>query len=158
MEFLSHEELDASRPKFALLPHNDYKLTIAKLEEKTQDRYQPKEGQTSTEDVVNFTLEVVELRDGGTATDDEDKDATNKKVFFTGRPESMGFMKDGTPAKLRQLIAYTTGQDVEGGLEIEAWEQLLGKTVYAEIIQKPNQKGEKKNRITRFLLPIKPSK
>jgi len=148
MKWKSKEQLDAERPKYPPLVAEDYRLTITSYEEKVQPKYmKPNE----TEDVVNFTLEVQSYRDGNSAYDTEGNEATNRKVFFTFRPDNMGFRQSGEPAISRAFIAYATGQDIDGDLEIESYEQLMGKEIFAQIIQKENKKGDKVNRIARFL-------
>lgn len=149
MRFDSKKTLDERKPEYALLPVEDYLLKIIKVEEKTQEKYQS----TEQEDVIDVQLEVISYRDGETAFDAERKPSKGRKLFFTGRPDSMGFQRDGTASKTRALVAYATGQDILGEIELEAWEQLLGHEINAEVIQKPNQKGVIQNRIARFIAP-----
>ena len=149
MKFPSKKTLDEQKQEFTLLPADDYKLKIVEVKEEKQNKYQSEE----IEDIVNITLDVISFKDGETAKDIEDEDATGRKIFFTARPESIGFQSDGTPAKTRCLVAYTTGQDIFDELVLDKWEDIVGKEITAEIIQKQNLKGEKKNRIARFLSP-----
>ena len=160
MKIPSKKELD-EQTQFVLLPHEDYKLGITKVKEDTQDKYNKpldEDNLVIQEEVINVELEVLCYKDGGESKDEEDNPSKGRKVFFTGRPNSMGFMKDGTPAKTRCLVAYSTGQDVSEEMELEKWSQLIGKTIYAEIIQKENQKGQTVNRIARFVLPPRKDK
>ena len=152
MNFPSKKQLDEEKPTFALLQEEDYVLKIVELKEETQTKYQSSE----QEDVINITFGIISYKDGTEAKDTDGGDTKDRKVFFTGRPDSMGFMRDGTPAKLRALVAIVTGQDVFGELELDAWQQLLGKEVSAQIIQYiPEGKTEKKNKIARFIPPRK---
>jgi len=160
MLFPSKQKLDEER-QFMLLPQDDYELVITDIQRITQNRYMAKpdkDGKIPQEDVINFTLEVVACKDGSEAKDEKGNDAGGRRVFFTGRPESMGFKSDGTPSKTRCLVAYALGQDVEGDIELEEWEQLLGNTIFAEIVVGTNQKGQKKNKITRILPPPRSKK
>lgn len=149
MKFPSKKELDETKQEFPLLPAEDYRLEVVKLEMKTQEKYQSKE----EEEVINVTLEVVSYKDGEVAHDVDGKEAKGRRVFFTARPDSIGFQNDGTPSKTRALVAFATGQDVYGEIDLESWEFLLGKRVDAEIIQKENTKGVVQNRISRFIAP-----
>src|SRR3990167_9611313 len=149
MQFPSKKQFEKNHPKFALIPDDDYSLKITKIEETKQKKYQSQDD----EDVFNITLVVVCLKDGTEAIDEEGKPAEGRRVFFTARPDSMGFSQDGMPSKTRSLVAYATDQDVYEEIELEAWEQLLGKQVNTHVIIKPNQKGERKNVIGRFLAP-----
>lgn len=148
MEFPSKAELDKSKKAFSLLPADDYQFIISSCEPKTQLKYQSQD----TEDVINFTLEITGFRDGTPAIDEDGKPANGRKMFMTVRPLSMGFTQAGLPSISRQFIGYALGlEDIEQDFELAAWEQLLGKTVYGEIITKTNMKGEKVNRIARFV-------
>lgn len=156
MKFPSKKQLDDEKPTFALLTPEDYHLVITKVELATQNKYKAKakeDGSMPQEEVVKIQFQVLSYKDGATAYDENGDDATDRIVFFTGRPDSMGYMTDGTPSKTRCLIAYATDQDIDEELEIPSWDSLLGKKIFAQIIQKPNQAGENKNRIVR-LLPL----
>lgn len=157
MKFKSKEQIDKDRPKFPPLTHDDYTLMLTKIELSTQPKYMAKPdketGVIPQEEVLNITFEVVSHKDGKEAYDEDGQPAKDRKIFFTGRPESMGFKTDGTPSKTRCLLAYMTGQSVEGELEIESWEALLGKTIFAEIVKHTTQKGELRNKIARFIAP-----
>jgi hypothetical protein len=150
MKIPSKEQLDNEKPKFSLLPQDDYRLRISEVRKETQKKYQS----TETEIVYNIIFDVISLKDGSTASDVDGKALVNRKVFFTARPESIGFRKDGTPSKTRQLLAYATDQDVLEEIEVDSWESLEGKLVNAEIIQYVKDNKEKSNKIGRFL-PVK---
>jgi hypothetical protein len=153
INFKSKSDLDSDKTKFALLKSDDYELIVTGIEKGTQLKYMSKDEE---EDIVNITFDVGGLRDGGEPKDDEDNSAIGRKVFFTARPNSIGFMRDGTPAKTRQFVAYALGvENIEDDFELEEWEELAGNTVYAEIVQYTNQKGKKSNKIVRFLKPPK---
>ncbi len=148
MKFPSKKTIDSERKKFTLLPADDYLLEISEVKVGTQQKYKS----TEQEEVVNFTFNIISFADGSEATDIEGKSAINRKVFYTGRPDHLGFMKDGTASKFRCLIAYTTKQDIFEELVLENWEDLLGKQIKAEIVQyMPEGNPEKKNKIVRFL-------
>jgi len=155
MKIQSKKELD-EETSYTLLPHEDYKINIVEVKEDRQPKYKavPDEnGVVEQEDIVNVSFEIISYKDGGEAKDEEDEPAKGRKVFFTGRPKSMGYMRDGTPAKTRCLVAYATEQDVDEEMVLDSWQDLVGKTIYAEIIQKENTKGKTTNRIARFVLP-----
>ena len=152
--FASKTDLDKGR--FALLVHDDYELVVDEVKEDMQEKYggvKDKEGNPIMEQIVNIVFKVMGFRGGvGICTDEEGKDAVGRKVFFTARPASCGFMRDGTPSKTRTLVAYALGQDVSGEIVFDDWLELQGRTLYAEVIQKETPKG-KRNAISRFLLP-----
>lgn len=146
----SKKQIDENKPKYPLLPQEDYTLKIANLEEKTEENYN-KNGQ---EDVVDITFEIVSLKDGSQPVDVEGEVAIGRKLWFKARPNSIGFMRDGTPAKTRQLIACLTNQDIFEEMEMGSWADFDGMNINAEVIQYIDDKGVKRNRISRFL-PIK---
>lgn len=149
MEFPSKTSLDKEKKGFNLLPADDYQFIIQKYEERTQPKYlKPNE----TEDVINFTLEITGFKDGEPAVDEKGEPANGRKMWFTARPGSIGFTQAGIPSITRQFIGYALGlDDIEKDFELISWEELLGKTVYGEVITKSNTKGQKVNRISRFL-------
>lgn len=147
-KFSSKQALDSGKQQFNLLPADDYQFVIVKQEPRTQTKYQS----TETEDVINFTLEIVGFKDGSAAVDEKGEPANGRKMFFTARPNSIGFTQAGVPSITRQFVGFAMGlDDLEQDFELMSWEQLLGKTVYGEIVSKTNQKGLKVNRIARFL-------
>ena len=152
----SKEQLDEER-QGVLLPAGDYELLITDFKEDTQDKYMAKadeEGMIPKENIVRFTFEIRGTRDGDPALSRDGEDATGKKLIFTARPDSMGFMRDGTPAKSRQLVANALGKEVNEEFEFE-WEDLIGKTIYAEVVEHKTQRGTDTNKIVRFLRPPK---
>jgi len=156
MKFASKEEMD--KGEFALLVHDDYELVVEEITTDTQDKYMAKagkDGKIPTEPIVNVVFGVVGCKDGSDPIDDEGNPAIGRKIFFTGRPDSMGWRKSGEPAITRCFLAYATEQDIDGELELDAWEDLVGKTLYAEIIQYTTQAGKKRNKISHFVLPPK---
>lgn len=150
MKFPSKQQIDEEKPQFALLQEEDYMLKITSVSEEVQDKYQSSE----QEDVVNIKFDILSYKDGTEAKDVDGESTKDRKIFFTGRPGSMGFMQDGTPSKLRSLVAIVMEQDIFGEIELEAWQQLLGKEVAAHITQYiPKGKSDKKNKIERFIPP-----
>ena len=144
-------EENKSKSDFPLLPHDEYELIITGVEEKLQEKYQSHD----MEEVVNITFEVKGLK--GSAEEPKDVNgntAMGRKIWFTARPDSIGFQQDGTPAKTRCLIFYANGiTDLNAELEFGDWEDLVGQTIYAEISQKTNMKKKEVNFISRFVLP-----
>lgn len=148
----SKKQLDAQRPKFALLPQDDYNLEIAEANKEIQnDKYTGE-----NVEIVNIIFRIISLKDGSRALDEEMKPTDKRKVFFTARPTVIGFNQAGNASITRQFIAYTTGQDLFEELKVD-WNDMVGRTVSAEIVQYINQKGVKSNKIGRFLPPRKKS-
>lgn len=160
MRFDSKEELD-EKQKFSLLPQDDYELIIVGLEPATRDKYMAKpnkDGSIPKEEIINVTLEVIACKDGEGAFDEEGNSAVGRKVFFTIRKDSMGFTTAGIPSKSRSFVANATNQDVNGSIELKNWEDLNGKTIYAEIVQYKNTKGQLRNKIERIVSSPKKSR
>ena len=150
LEWNSKEDWDANKGEFALLPTDDYKLEVVKVEEKSQNKYMSEE----MEDVVNVTLEVISFKDGGEVLDSNGAPVGEKLVFFTIRPKSMGWMRDGTPSKSRAFVAQAIGVGTDESLSLDSWEDLLGKIVYAEIVEYEKKSGGgKANKISRIVAP-----
>jgi len=154
MQFKSKSVIESERKSFTPLVADDYELIVVKVEPGQQAKFNatPDEtGKIPMENIINIQLEVVAFKDGDPAVDMAGAPAHGRKLFFTCRPESMGFLKDGSPSKSRALVAYATGQSVEDDLNLGSWNDLIGKTVYAEVIAHTSQKGNKGNKIARFL-------
>ena len=152
--FKSKEQMDKEKKAFTPLIPEDYELKVSKVEPSVQQKYQatPDEnGQIPTENILNIVFDIIGFKDGEPAIDAEGKPVVGRKLFFTGRPDSMGFLKDGTASKTRALVAYATDQEVNGDIHLDSWDELLGKTVYAEVIDHISQKGNKGNKIARFI-------
>lgn len=168
MDWKSKQQLDEEQ-KFSLLPQDDYELMIwgcrfgdnqleGELKIEKRDKYlakPDKEGKMPQEENINVILKIIACKDGSEALDEEGKPAKDRIVFFQVRPESMSFTTAGVPSKSRALVAAATGQDVNGSLELADWNDLIGKIVYAEIIQYSNQKGQLRNKISRIVSPPK---
>lgn len=155
MKFPSKKTFDETT-QFSLLPADDYEVIISEVKEETQNKYKavPDEnGIIPQEQVVRCVFSIVNFKDGTPAKDDDGNDAKNRKLFFTGRPKSIGWKTSGEPAKTRCLIAYATGQKIDDALELNDWQDLVGKTLFVEVIQGQNLKGKKINKITRLILP-----
>lgn len=158
MEFQSKKEFD-EQTQFAILTADDYELVIAEIKEEKQDKYMakpdPETGVKPQEDILRVVLEIVGFKDGSPALDEEGGEAKGRKLFFTGRPKSMGWQRDGTPSKTRCLLAFATGQNINEKLELSNWQELIGQTIFAEILQGTNTKGKKINKISRIITPRK---
>jgi len=149
----SKKYLDDNKPKFPLLPQDDYILEIEKIEPTTHKKYHSNE----EEKIVKFTFKIVSFRDGESVVDITGAPAENRKMFLD-RPYDeeqnigLGFMKDGTPSLLRQVIAYSMGQEVFDDIYWE-WEELMNKRLTAEIGYKVKEDESKANKIIRFIAP-----
>ena len=145
----SKRTLDENRLKFPLLPQDDYLLKIAELKEEMQENYD----KTGEEEIVNITFNILSLKDGGEVVDIDGNLANNRKIWFTARPQSLGFMQDGTASRTRAFIAYATGQDIFEDMTLDNWQSLAGKTIAAELILYLDKQGNKRNKVGRFLPP-----
>lgn len=155
MKFPSKKTFDETS-QFTLLPADDYEVIISEVKEDIQNKFNavPDEnGITPQEQVIRCVFDIVSFKDGTPAKDMDGQPAKNRKLFFTGRPESMGWKSDGTPSKTRCLVAYATGQDINEELELRDWSDLVGKTLFVEVLQGKNMKGKTINKISRLILP-----
>ena len=157
MKVPSKKELD-EKTQFTLLPNDDYELIITEIKEETQNKYQakadPETGRIPQEDILRVILDIVAFKDGSAAVDEEGESAIGRKIFFTGRPKNLGY-KDGgtTPSITRCFFAYALGVEVDEEFDVPEFQELIGKTIFAEIVKYTTQKGRKTNRIARFIAP-----
>lgn len=152
----SKKELDEART-FPLLPSDDYLLKLAEVTQNLKNVYMAKpkkDGTIPQEEVVTIKFEVISFRDGADLVDENGDSVEKSNIFFDLRPHRMGFMRDGTPAKSRQLVAFITEQDINEEIALEEWEDLIDKEVFAQIVIYKTQTGKSRNKITRFI-PVK---
>jgi hypothetical protein len=148
----SKKYFDENKPKFPLLPQDDYILEIEKIEPTVHTKYHS----TEEEKIVKFTFKIVSFRDGEPVVDITGKLADNRKMFLD-RPYDeeknigIGFKK-GEPSILRTIIAFATSQEIFEDIFWE-WPELIGKKITAEIGYKVKEDGSKTNKITRFIAP-----
>lgn len=150
----SKKYMDDNRPKFPLLPTDEYILEVEKIDFETGTKYHSKE----EENKVNITFKIISFRDGANATDVDGKPIDEKRrMFLSARYDEelnigLGFMADGTPSKLRQFISCLTGQNVLDDLQWD-WNELTKKEVPVQIDQYDKENGERGNKISRFIPP-----
>lgn len=144
----SKQQWESDRPKFPALAQDDYLLKVLEAKPDVQPKYmKPAE----EEEIVKIVFEVVETRDGEVAMDVNQEDATGRKLFFTARPNNIGFKEKGTvPSITREFLAYITEQEIFGEIFYNDFEEFVGKTILAQV-NKIEVDGKIKNKIIRFL-------
>ena len=152
---LGKKEWDENKPKFITVPEDQYILRAYDV--KTPEMKPKYQKPNETEEQVSIIFDIVSKKDGEKAIDNDGKDATGRKIFFTARPGSMGFKENGTvPSITRQLVYYISDKDAFSDESIEFdFADFEGETITAFVIEKPNQKGDMTNRIDRFIKPAK---
>lgn len=147
------KQLDDAKPKFPLLPSEDYILRLETIEPVQK----PNWNNTEEIDVMACQFSVVSLKDGSVATDEEGGRVHEKRrVFFDADESYVGFTKEGLPSKTRQFICYMIDEDPfsEEPLSYE-WNDFKGKTITARIVIYLTKQGKKANKIIEFLPPRK---
>jgi hypothetical protein len=107
---------------------------------------------------INVNMLVLSTKDGQPVIDSNGKAVEPMSLMLTRwgiNPSSTGFQKDGTASLFRQLIAYSTGQNVVSELHLNSLEDLKDKFIAFQVIQKKDSKGVVKTRINQFRkLPV----
>ena len=144
----SKKQWEDDRPKFPIIKQDDYLLRVLEAKPTTQPKYmKPSE----EEEIVKIIFEVLETRDGDCAMDVNDGDATGRKLFFTARPNNIGFKEKGTvPSITREFLAYITEQEIFGEIFYNDFEEFVGKTILAQV-NRIEYEGKLKNKIIRFI-------
>ena len=146
--------MDDNRPKFPLLPTDEYILEVEKIEPGVKKAYQSSEDQK----VMDITFKIVSFRDGNQAVDEKGNPVDERRRMFLSPAydeelgSGLGFKSDGTASKLRQFIAYITNQNILSDLEWD-WDKLIGKQIAVQIIQYEKQNGDMGNKIEHFFPP-----
>lgn len=150
----SKRTLDEQKPKFPLLPADDYTLKVESLEPHTQMNFD----QTEEIEVVKAVFSIVSLKDGSVATDETGQKLHEKRRIMRDFDENrMGFTGDGIPSLTRQFVSYMLGVDpfAEDNDYNFEWSQFVGKTIGARvvkyIIKKGKNTGQFGNKIDAFL-------
>lgn len=153
----SKKEIDASKPKFPLLPNEDYLLKVESLEQVTQWDY----NHIEEIEVVKATFSIVSLKDGTIAVDEHGQKLHPKRTMIRDLDENrMGYTQEGLPSLTRQFVSYMLG--VSPFSEDESfnfnWQDFVGKIIGAKIVQymikKGKNAGQVGNKIDCFL-PLK---
>lgn len=150
----SKKFIDDNKPRFPLLPVDEYILEVENIEPVIKKAYHSNED----EKVIDITFKIVSFRDGEDVVDVDGKSVDERRRIFLSpaydeeKGIGLGFMKDGTGSKLRQFIAYITEQDILQDLVWE-WHNLVGKRIAVEIIKYQKENGDTGNKISRFIAP-----
>lgn len=148
---MGKKQWDESKPNFITVPEDTYVLRVFEVKpEELKAKYNSPD---EFEKQVTIILDIVSLKDGSEAKDNEGKNALGRKIFFTARPDSMGFKEKGTvPSITRQFVYYIQGKDPfsDEALEFD-FAEFKGSTINALVIEKQNLKGNMTNKIDRFM-------
>lgn len=142
------KELDDAKPKFPLLPTDDYILRVEEIKPVEKTKYKSNERHT----VMAVSFKIVSLRDGSIAVDETGERVHEKRrLFFDASPENVGFTKEGTASKTRQFICYMLDADIFDEKLTYEWDEFVGKNISARVIIYMTEKGVKANKISEFL-------
>lgn len=156
----SKKQIEESKPKFPLIPQEDYILKIESLEPNIDWNWD----HTEEVEKIKATFSIVSLKDGTLALDEVGKPLHEKRRMIRDFEESrMGFTQEGIPSLTRQFVAYMLGVNPfaeDESFDFE-WKQFVGKTIGAKIVQYMVKKGKNAgsiaNKIDSFLPPKKKS-
>jgi hypothetical protein len=135
--------------KYPLLPADSYQVVIKDIEEKKDQPVYQKPGET--QDKLGFEFEII-----------EEGEYKGRKLWQDARPIiSSGGDSNGkvfSPSTLYRLFCAVNNvklsQDEADSVGAKDINGLIGKQVRLVVQQKPNMKGDLKNKITDFL-PVK---
>lgn len=133
---------------FTLLPPDDYIVEVKEIViQKDQIDIYSKEGRKR--DTLQVRCRVISFANGDTLVDENGDDVNDERLFFAFvDPTRVGLVPQ--PAFARKFFAAALGMQVEDRIELEDYDDLIGKRMIAVAIIKPNQKGVKKNKVVDF--------
>lgn len=153
----SAEEYEANRgdaPVYTLFPPDDYIVEIKDIEiQKDQPDIFRKndDGTIPIRDTLLVRLRPVSFLNGDDLEDENGDPVGDDRLFFAYiDPTHVGLVPQ--PAKARKFFASALGVSVEERIDIDDYNDLVGKRLAATVIQKPDKNGKKVNRVTDFRL------
>jgi hypothetical protein len=132
---------------YTLLPPDDYIIEVKEIviQKDQVDFYNPERKR----DTLQVRCRVISFANGDSLVDENGDDVTDERLFFAFvDPTRVGLVPQ--PSYARKFFAAAMGVGVEDRLELEDYDDLIGKRMIAVAIIKPNQKGVKKNKVTDF--------
>jgi len=135
------------RPQFVPLTENLYVLEVQDAISEMGTTY---DGKGEQEQIV-ITFKVLKPLDGGDLIDIEGNYPTSDTMKVWCNPAAVGFnRKTNQPHKTRQVLTAILGVPVESPIEIEGWDDLIGKKVKAYISLTTRPDGSKGNKLDKF--------
>lgn len=150
----AEEYEDQKGEGFTLLPADDYIVEVKQvnIQKDKQDIF----NEDRRFDQLEVRFRVVSFANGDALLDEDGEDVNDERLFFDWLdPSRVGLLPQ--PAKARKFFAYATGVGLEDRIDINDFQDLVGKRLLAVAIIKPNKKGERKNKILDYR-PIRVSR
>lgn len=140
---------------FSLFPADDYILEVSEVNiqyGKVDIFDKPKPGQPQrTYDGLEIRFRPISFANGDELVDEDGEDipAGRNPLFFDWLdPERVGLKPQ--PAKARKFFAYATGVELEDRIDIDDFQDLVGKRLIGVVVIKTNGQGKRNNRITDY--------
>lgn len=145
-----YEQQSSGGGEFTLLPADDYVVEVKEIiVQKDQVDIYSKENPPRVRDTLQVRCKVISFANGDPLVDENGDDVTDERLLFAFvDPTRTGLYPQ--PALARKFFAACLGVAVDGVIEFDGWDDLLGKRLIAASIIKPNQKGVKKNKVVDF--------
>jgi hypothetical protein len=154
----SEEEYTAQntdRKEYSLFPADDYILEVAQVTEqpgKVDIFDKPKEGQPQrTYTGLEVRLRPISFANGDELQDEDGEDIPedrNPLIFDWFDPSKVGLKPQ--PAKARKFFAASMGVELEDRIDVDDFNDLIGKRVIGTVIIKPGASGNRNNRVTSY--------
>lgn len=137
----------AKRPQFIPLADNLYVLEVHDVKLEMGQTYDG----TGEEEKIVITFKVKNTIDGTPLIDIEGNYPKNDLLKTWCNPKSVGFnVKTNQPHKTRQILTAILGIPIESPIEINDWNDLVGKKVKAYISVTNKTDGTKGNKLDKF--------
>lgn len=154
----SEAEYEQARPAgsdFSLFPADDYILEVASVtiqKDKVDIFDKPAEGQPQrTYDGLEVRFRPISFANGDELVDEDGNDIPENRnpLFFDWfDPERVGLKPQ--PAKARKFFAFSTGVELEDRIDIEDFQDLVGKRLIGVVTVKTSAAGVRRNKITDY--------
>ena len=144
-----------SQSDFSLFPADDYILEVSEVniqKDKVDIFDKPKPGQPQrTYDGLEVRFRIISFANGDELVDENGADipeARNPLFFDWFDPERVGLKPQ--PAKARKFFAFSTGVELEDRIDIEDFQELVGKRLIGVVVIKTSGAGVRRNKVTDY--------
>jgi len=139
---------------FKLFPSDDYILEVKTVTVRPNqvDIYNKNaDGTTRIYDDIEVRFRPISFANGDELTDEDGEDIPAERdplIFDWLDPSKVGLKP--VAARARKFFAAATGVELEDRIDIDDFQELVGKRVLATVIVKRKDNGDKNNRVTDY--------
>jgi hypothetical protein len=145
-----YEEQGGGTSDFKLLPADDYIVEVAQVTEQPNKKDIFADAEKPRFYLgLEVRLKPISFSNGDELVDEDGGDIVGTPLFFDWLDTERVGLKP-QPAKARKFFAAALGVPVEDRIDLDDFQDLVGKRLVAVVITKPNAKGVRKNKVSDY--------